>query len=185
MTRGILRRYLADGTYQRLNVSATIANPDQRISENARAFTVTTLSFALMALNSAFTIVAFSGVLWTISPLLFGVAVLYAFQSGSLFTFVFSPPGHRLNYGELNKEASFPFGLIDVRNNAEAIKRGGARRRTHQMVQLLGRLQHLVCIFLEITSINRNVGLFTTGYNWMIQIIPALIIAPAFIERKI
>src|SRR3984885_15293495 len=71
MTRGILRRYLADGTYQRLNVSATIANPDQRISEDARAFTVTTLSFALMALNSAFTIVAFSGVLWTISPLLF------------------------------------------------------------------------------------------------------------------
>ena len=68
MTRGILRRYLADGTYQRLNASGTIANPDQRISEDVRAFTVTTLSFALMALNSAFTIVAFSGVLWTISP---------------------------------------------------------------------------------------------------------------------
>ena len=37
MTRGILRRYLADGTYQRLNVSGTIANPDQRISEDVRA----------------------------------------------------------------------------------------------------------------------------------------------------
>jgi vitamin B12/bleomycin/antimicrobial peptide transport system ATP-binding/permease protein len=85
MTRGILRRYLTDGTYQRLNVSGTIANPDQRISEDVRAFTVTTLSFAFMALNSAFTIVAFSGVLWTISPLLFGVAVLYA-AGGSLFT---------------------------------------------------------------------------------------------------
>src|ERR1700733_11066834 len=87
MTRGILRRYLADGTYQRLNASEAIANPDQRISEDVRAFTVTTLSFALMALNSVFTIVAFSGVLWTISPLLFGVAVLYA-AIGSLFTFV-------------------------------------------------------------------------------------------------
>ncbi|WP_253958388.1 SbmA/BacA-like family transporter [Rhizobium sp. WYJ-E13] len=32
---------------------------------------------------------------------------------------------------------------------------------------------------------NRNVGFFTTGYNWLIQIIPALIIAPAFISGEI
>ena len=40
--------------------------------------TVTTLSFLLMLLNAAFTVVAFSGVMWTISPVLFAVAVLYA-----------------------------------------------------------------------------------------------------------
>ena len=182
MTRGILRRYFADGTYQRLNASGTIANPDQRISEDVRAFTVTTLSFALMALNSVFTIVAFSGVLWTISPLLFGVAVLYA-AIGSLFTFVFGRPLIKLNYDQLDKEASFRSQLIDVRNNAEAIM--AARDEGSQMAQLLSRLDDLVTNFRTITSINRNVGFFTTGYNWMIQIIPALIIAPAFIERKI
>jgi putative ATP-binding cassette transporter len=182
MTRGILRRYFADGTYQRLNASGTIANPDQRISEDVRAFTVTTLSFALMALNSVFTIVAFSGVLWTISPLLFGVAVLYA-AIGSLFTFVFGRPLIKLNYDQLDKEASFRSQLIDVRNNAEAIM--AARDEGSQMTQLLSRLDDLVANFRTITSINRNVGFFTTGYNWMIQIIPALIIAPAFIERKI
>jgi putative ATP-binding cassette transporter len=182
MTRGILRRYFADGTYQRLNASGTIANPDQRISEDVRAFTVTTLSFALMALNSVFTIVAFSGVLWTISPLLFGVAVLYA-AIGSLFTFVFGRPLIKLNYDQLDKEASFRSQLIDVRNNAEAIM--AARDEGSQMTQLLSRLDDLVANFRTITSINRNVGFFTTGYNWMIQIIPALIIAPAFIERKV
>jgi putative ATP-binding cassette transporter len=182
MTRGILIRYLADGTYQRLNASGTIANPDQRISEDVRAFTVTTLSFALMVLNSAFTIVAFSGVLWTISPLLFGVAVLYA-SGGSLFTFVFGRPLIRLNYDQLDKEASFRSELIDVRNNADAIM--AARDEDSRMALLLGRLDDLVANFRKITSINRNVGFFTTGYNWMIQIIPALIIAPAFIERKI
>ena len=60
-----------------------------------------------------------------------------------------------------------------------------ARDEDSQMAQLLGRLDDLVANFRKITSINRNVGFFTTGYNWMIQIIPALIIAPAFIERKI
>ena len=182
MTRAVLRGYLADGTYQRLNASGAIANPDQRISEDVRAFTVTTLSFALMALNSVFTIVAFSGVLWTISPLLFGVAVLYA-AVGSLFTFMFGRPLIRLNYDQLDKEASFRSGLIDVRNNAEAIM--AAQDEDSQMAQLLGRLDDLVNNFRRITSINRNVGFFTTGYNWMIQIIPALIIAPAFIEGKI
>jgi vitamin B12/bleomycin/antimicrobial peptide transport system ATP-binding/permease protein len=177
-----LRRYLADGTYQRLNASEAIANPDQRISEDVRAFTVTTLSFTLMALNSAFTIVAFSGVLWTISPLLFGVATLYA-AGGSLLTIALGRPLIRLNYDQLDKEASFRSGLIHVRNNAEAIM--SAREEDSQMAQLLARLDDLVANFRKITSINRNVGFFTTGYNWMIQIIPALIIAPAFIERKI
>ncbi len=182
MTRETLRRYLADGTYQRLNASGAIANPDQRISEDVRAFTVTTLSFALMALNSAFTIVAFSEVLWTISPLLFGVAVLYA-AAGSLFTFILGRPLIRLNYDQLDKEASFRTSLIHVRDHAETIMMG--REEESQMAHLLSRLDDLVGNFRKITSINRNVGFFATGYNWMIQIIPALIIAPAFIERKI
>ena len=67
-----------------------------------------------MAFNSAFTIVAFSEVLWTISPLLFGVAVLYA-AGGSLFTIVLGRPLIRLNYDQLDKEASFRSGLIHVR----------------------------------------------------------------------
>jgi vitamin B12/bleomycin/antimicrobial peptide transport system ATP-binding/permease protein len=182
MTRGIMRRYLADGSYRRLNASGAIANPDQRISEDVRAFTVTSLSFTLLALNSAFTIVAFSEVLWTISPLLFGVAVLYA-AGGSVFTFMLGRPLIRLNYDQLDKEASFRSGLIYVRDNAEAIML--AREEDLQATRLLVRLDELVANFRKITSINRNVGFFTTGYNWMIQIIPALIIAPAFIEGKI
>lgn len=182
MTRGIVRRYLADGNYQSLKVSGAVANPDQRISEDVRAFTVTSLSFTLMGLNSAFTIAAFSEVLWTISPLLFGVAVLYA-AGGSLFTIVLGRPLIRLNYDQLDKEAGFRSELIHVRDNSEAIMQ--ARDEESQSARLLSRLDDLVANFRKITSINRNVGFFTTGYNWLIQIIPALIIAPAFIEGKV
>jgi putative ATP-binding cassette transporter len=182
MTRGIVRRYLADGNYQRLKTSETVANPDQRISEDVRVFTVTSLSFTLMALNSAFTIVAFSEVLWTISPLLFGVAVAYA-AGGSLFTFWLGRPLIKLNYDQLDKEASFRSELIHVQDNSEAIMQ--ARDEESQTTRLLSRLDDVVANFRKITSVNRNVGFFTTGYNWLIQIIPALIIAPAFIEGKI
>ena len=32
---------------------------------------------------------------------------------------------------------------------------------------------------------NRNLGFFTTGYNYLIQIIPTLIVAPLFIRGKV
>ena len=75
VTERCVAAYMADGTYHRLAMSGELANPDQRIAEDTRAFTATTLSFVLMGMNSAFTILAFSGVLWSISPGLFVISV--------------------------------------------------------------------------------------------------------------
>ena len=182
LTRRAVKLYLAKGTYYALNASGQLTHPDQRIAEDLRAFTVTTLSFVLMGLNSAFTIVAFSGVLWSISPLLFIVAVLYA-AGGSYLTFVLGRPLIKLNSLQLDKEASFRSGLIHVRDNAESIML--AHREERQVVRLLDRIEDMVANFRQITSVNRNVGFFTTGYNWLIQIIPALIVAPSFINGNI
>ncbi len=174
--------YLANRTYYRLGASGELAHPDQRIAEDVRAFTITTLSFILMALNSSFTIVAFSGVLWSISPLLFIVAVLYA-ACGSSLTIVLGRPLIKLNYDQLDREASFRSSLIHVREHAESVAL--ARREARHAARLLHRLDELVANFSRITAINRNVGFFTTGYNWLIQIIPALIVAPAFMNGTI
>ena len=78
VTRELLTHYLARRAYYYLEATDQIANPDQRIAEDARAFTTTTLSFVLLFLNGTFTVLAFAGVLWSISTLLFGVAVAYA-----------------------------------------------------------------------------------------------------------
>jgi len=182
LTRRAVRFYLADTTYYRLEASRELANPDQRIAEDVRTFTVTTLSFVIMVLNSIFQMVAFSGVLWAISPILFLVAVLYA-AWGSYLTIALGRPLIKLNYDQLDMEASFRSGLIHVRENAESIML--AHREGRQTARLLDRLEELVTNFRRIISINRNVGFFTTGYNWLIQIIPALIIAPAFIKGEI
>ncbi|MGL4959829.1 MAG: ABC transporter ATP-binding protein/permease [Inquilinus sp.] len=181
-TRRAITFYLADRTYYRLDQSGDLANPDQRIAEDVRAFTVTTLSFVLMALNSSFTILAFSGVLWSISPVLFIVAVLYA-ACGSYVAIVLGRPLITLNYNQLDKEASFRSGLIQVRENAESIML--ERHEPRQAARLLHRLEDLVDNLRRIIAVNRNLGFFTTGYNWMIQIIPALIVAPAFIDGEI
>ncbi|TCU17832.1 putative ATP-binding cassette transporter [Rhizobium azibense] len=182
LTRRAINLYLTDGTYYHLGVSGQLTYPDQRIAEDMRAFTVTTLSFILMVLNSGLTIVAFSGVLWSISPLLFVVAIMYA-ACGSYLTIALGRPLIKLNYDQLDKEASFRSGLIQVRENAESIML--ARYEEPQALRLSQRLEEVVANFRKITAINRNVGFFTTGYNWLIQIIPALLIAPAYMRGDI
>jgi putative ATP-binding cassette transporter len=112
LTRNATNMYLDEGTYYRLQTAEGLANPDQRIAEDVRAFTVTTLSFVLMMLNSAFTVIAFSGGLWSINPLLFGVAVLYA-ACGSYVTLVLSRPLIILNYDQFDKEADFRLSVAD------------------------------------------------------------------------
>ncbi len=182
LTRRAVSRYLADGAYYHLEASERLTHPDQRIAEDIRAFTVTTLSFVLMALNSSFTVVSFSSVLWSISPLLFIVAVLYA-TCGSYLTIALGRPLITLSSDQLDKEAAFRAGLNHIRENAESIML--ARREGRHKQRLLNQLDDLITNFGSITAVNRNVGFFTTGYNWLIQLIPALIIAPAFIKGSI
>jgi putative ATP-binding cassette transporter len=182
LTRRVTAHYLENRTYLRLKESAEIDNPDQRIAEDTRAFTTTTLSFSLILLNSTLAGISFSGVLWTISPLLFGVALGYA-ALGTLMTILLGRPLVWLNYRQSDQEADFRATLIHVRENAESVAL--LHREDQLSARLLNRIDGLVENFRRITSVNRNLGFFTTGYNYLIQIIPALIVAPRFIRGEI
>ncbi|MDF8354406.1 SbmA/BacA-like family transporter [Ensifer adhaerens] len=182
MTRRAVDLYLEEETYYRVEVSGTLSNPDQRISEDIQAFTVTTLSYIIMLFSSTLTVVTFSGVLWSISPLLFVVAVFYA-ACGSYMTIVLGRPLIGLNYERLDREANLRSSLMHLRENAEAVMVTSVEGQ--QKTRLLDRLDALVVNILTITAVNRNLAFFTSGYNWMIQIIPDLIIAPAFMRGEI
>jgi putative ATP-binding cassette transporter len=181
-TRETILNYANHRVYYRLKKKGEIGNPDQRIADDIRSYCTTTLSFMLILLNASLTVIAFSGVMWTISPLLFVVSVLYA-TVGTLITVVFGRPLVKLNYDQLDKEANLRGSLIYLRGNAESV---AVSRREGHLIQLsLKYLGDLAMNFRRIISVNRNVGFFTTGYNWLIQIIPALLIAPLFIEGKV
>lgn len=178
LTQHAIDRYLSDRTYFRLHSAETLTNPDQRISEDIRALTATTLSFTLMFLNASFTVIAFSGVLWSISPPLFLVAVIYAIL-GSVLAIYLGKPLVKLNYDQLDREANFRSRLVHVRENAESVAL--LRREGRLKARLRDRLDDLTANFQRIIVINRNLGFFTTGYNYLIQLIPAFIVAPLFI----
>ncbi len=182
LTERAVTRYMEHPVYYRLDETGEVANPDQRIADDIKAFTVTTLSFVLMILNGSFTILAFSGVMWTISPLLFMVAVVYA-VFGSYLTIYLGRPLVGLNYRQLDKEANFRADLIHVRENAESI---ATQRSEGRLIGRIRRhLDELVFNFRRLIGVNRNLGFFTTGYNYLLQVIPALIVAPMYIRGQV
>jgi vitamin B12/bleomycin/antimicrobial peptide transport system ATP-binding/permease protein len=182
LTQRIINKYLADRTYLYLKQSAAIENPDQRIAEEVRVFTATTLSFTLMFMNGVLAVLSFSGVLWTISPLLFGVAIGYA-VIGTAVAIYLGRPLIALNYRQSDQEAAFRSELIHVRENGESIAL--LRREGRLTTRLLRRIEGVADNFRQITSVNRNLSFFTTGYNNLIQLIPALIVAPLFIRGNV
>jgi putative ATP-binding cassette transporter len=182
LTRQQVEIYLHNHNYYRLREQAEVDNPDQRMTDDIRAFTTTTVSFFLLLLNASVTIFAFSGVLWSISPLLFGVAVGYA-ALGSGLTVAFGRPLIWLNYDQSDKEAHLRADLIHVQDNAESIAILHREGRLSERIQ--GRIDELVENTKRIIAVNRNLNFFTNGYNYLIQIIPALIIAPMFMRGEV
>ncbi len=181
LTHRVVRNYMDQRIYLHLDAQG-ITNPDQRMTEDIRQLTTTTLSFLLMILNGTITAISFSGVLWTISPTLFVVAVLYA-AAGSTLTILLGRPLIRLNYQQADYEANFRSELIHVRENAEGIALTASQNTIRD--RLMGRIDQLVANFRRITAVNRNLGFFTTGYNYMIQLIPTLLVAPLFMSKGV
>jgi len=182
LTQGMLHQYLSHRMYYHLNETGRIPTPDQRIAEDARAFAATTLSLLLLLLNGTITAAAFSGVLWSISPLLFGVAVGYA-AAGSILTVVLGRRLIRLNYTQADMEAFFRTDLVHIRENAEWV--AFLHREGRMGARLVRHLDSLIANFKRIITVNRNLSFFTTGYNYLIQIIPIVIVAPLFIRGEV
>jgi putative ATP-binding cassette transporter len=182
LTKQVIVRYIDKRIYLHVEETGSISNPDQRISEDVKALTGSTLSFALMFFNGTMTAISFSGVLWSISPSLFAVAVLYA-AAGSAVTIFFGRPLVRLNYRQSDCEANFRSDLIRMRDNAEGIALTGSESFTRD--RLLLRVNELVGNFRRIIAVNRNLSFFTTGYNYLIQLIPILLVAPLFMSQGV
>ncbi len=181
LTGRLVHFYLSNRTYLRVSHDDHLTNPDQRITEDVRTFVAMTLSLFLMFLNGTLTVLAFSGVLWSISRPLFLVGMAYA-AIGSLLTVFLGRRLIVLNYQQADREADFRAGLIEVRENAEDV---ALHRRERQLeTRLQERLAAVVYNLKRIIGVNRNLGFFTTGYNYMIQIIPALVVAPLFIRGE-
>jgi putative ATP-binding cassette transporter len=182
MTHHLLKRYFFNRAYYRLRASESVDNPDQRISEDVRTFTSGVLNYFLVVVNSGVTLVAFIGVLWTISSKLVAVLFLYA-VTGTVVSMLFGRRLVGLHFNQYQREANFRYGLVRVRENAESIAFYRGEKREHR--DLISRFADVLDNTLWIIGWNRNLGFFTNSYNYLALIIPGLIVGPMFIRQQV
>ncbi|KAI3943064.1 hypothetical protein MKW92_015978 [Papaver armeniacum] len=144
-------------------------------------FTGTALSFSLTLFSTAVDLVSFSNILLGIYPPLFVILIVYSLGGTAISVFL----GRglvNLNFLQEKKEADFRYGLVRVRENAESIAFYGGEENE---IQLL--LQRFRSAFENLTTVDifSKSEFFTNGYRYLIQILPAAVVAPMYFSGKI
>ena len=184
LTNRFLDNYLNRRAYYTLNSSNTeIDNPDQRIAEDVKSFTLESLQFLLVVAGSILQMIAFSDVLWGISRPLVGFLAIYALIGTVVTTGIFGKPLVRLNFEQLKKEANFRFSLIRIRENAEAI--AFYRGEEQESNQAKNRFIEAFDNFSRLIFWQLNLNVFKNAYEFVPYIIPAIVVAPSIFSGDI
>ncbi|KAG2248161.1 hypothetical protein Bca52824_087789 [Brassica carinata] len=182
MTKHYLQRYLKDQTFYKIQSQSMIDNPDQRIVDDLSSFTSTALSFSLTLFSATIDLISFSNILFTIYPPLFLLLLLYSL-GGTAISLFLGKGLVNLNFMQEKKEADFRYNLVRVRENAESIAFYGGEQNEMQL--LLDRFRSAFDNLTELLIASRNLEFFTDGYRYLIQILPAALVAPMFFSGKI
>jgi putative ATP-binding cassette transporter len=197
MTRQYMRQWLSNQAYYRIEQTRSADNPDQRIAEDLRALTTGSLTLALGLLSSIVTLVSFVGILWSVSgPISFmlgtqgwvihGYMVWFAIGYaviGSALVWWLGKPLVQQNFSQQRYEADFRFGLIRIRENAEAVAL--YRGETEEQTQLAGRFERIRENWWAIMRTTKRLGMASTFYAQFAIIFPFLVGAPRYFSGAI
>lgn len=185
LTNTFLNGYFKDRTYYELDSNAAntdIDNPDQRITQDVNSFTITILDLILDVLNSVLDLVAFTGILYSISrELTLGLGGYVSI--GTLLAIAIGTKLIKLNFNQLRLEGDFRYGMVHVRDNAESIAfyHGEDLERT----QVEGRLDRAIKNYDLLIFWFALLDIFQYAYNYFARLVPYLIVAPLFFAGKV
>lgn len=182
LTSEYLQKYFQNRNYYEIETNSEIDNPDQRIMEDVRSFTRTSLSFLLIILGSLMDLVSFSGILWSKSILLVGVVLGYSLL-GSGVTILMGRRLVGLNFNQLRLEADFRYSLVHVRDNTESI--AFYQGEEPEIAQIGSRFRRVLGNFNLLIGWQRNLSFFTTAYSYLPVVLPFLVLFPQYFKGEI
>jgi len=124
LSKSLIKDYMTNKAYYQLNPNdeeqTDVDNPDQRITDDTRAFTGQSLTFTLGVFDALLTFSLNILILWSISSTL----TFSLFGYAAFATSVLLLAGRNLvkiDFDQLRYEADFRYGLVHIRDNAESI----------------------------------------------------------------
>ena len=183
LTSQFLDRYFKNHGYYRLLAQPEIDNPDQRIADDIASFTQQSLGFLLLFVGGVFQLVAFSKVLWSISGYLVIFLILYAAVGTAIGFGVFGEKMVALYFNQRRREADFRFGLVRIRENAEAIALyHGEGQEQAQVQRLFGQL---FANFDKLIRWTLRLNFFQYSQSLLTLVLPSVIIAPRVLSGEL
>ena len=192
MTDKYMARWLDHQAYYRMEQGHIADNPDQRIAEDLRSLTSNTISLVLGFISSAVTLVSFVGILWAISgPISFafmqhdwvipGYMVWFAIAYAGVGSWIIWWIGKPLVVQSFNQErfeANYRFGLIRIREHAEAIALYRGERRERGELNL--RFEDIRQNWWAIMRTTKSLNIAVNFYGQFAIIFPMLVAAPRY-----
>lgn len=183
LTHRFLNRYFDNQTFYQISFHPDIDNPDQRIAEDIKTFTQQSLYFLVILIESVLQLIGFTGVLWSISKPLMVVLIIYAIAGTVLTMVVFGRVLIAINFNQLKKEANFRFGLVRIRENAEAIAFYRGQKQEYNQVEQ--RFLEALKNFNHLIRWRLNLTLFQNGFQYLTFILPSIILAPQIFSGEL
>ena len=193
ITRHLLAEWLKPMRVYQLSFAGLYGrNPDQRIQEDTRLLGDYTADLGCGIVYSLLQIVAFVGVLWTLSAqitfkaagydiaipgYMVWCALIYALIGSSL-TWLVGRPLMALNGERYAREAEFRFALVRVNESGESIALHGGERDEYRHLETA--LAAVVDTMRRISSSLAHLTWITAGTSWLSLIVPILVAAPAY-----
>lgn len=197
MTNQYMKDWLNNQSYYRIEQSGSADNPDQRIAEDLKFLTSGSLSLSLGLLSSVVTLISFIGILWSVSgPISFMLfenewilpgymvwfALFYA-GLGSILVAWIGKPLVQQNFNQQKFEANFRFGLIRIRENAEAVAL--YRGEQEEQHELEGNFKEIRKNWWAIMKTTKKLNVASTFYSQFAVIFPFLVGAPRYFSGAI
>jgi putative ATP-binding cassette transporter len=186
LTGRLINSYLSDRAYYVLNPndesSEEIDNPDQRISQDTDSFTQQSLGFTVGVFEALLTFFSFIIVLWTISGKLAAVLLVYSLLGTGLIVIA----GRRLVYlrnQQLKLEANFRYGLVHIRDNAEAI--AFYQGEQVELDEAERRLGGAIRNFDRLIIWEAMINVIQRSYDYFSRFLPWLVIAPLYFLKEV
>ncbi|MGD0107412.1 MAG: ABC transporter ATP-binding protein/permease, partial [Rhodopila sp.] len=193
MTGKFLNEWLADRAYYHISLtrdpgSIGTDNPDQRVSEDLRDFTDTTLSLSLGLLSNLVTLFSFISILWSLSgaievlgiPIpgyMVWVALAYA-MVGTWLTHLIGRPLAILSFRQQRVEADFRYALVRIRENMENIAM--YRGEGEEAVTLRERFAAVIANWRQIMTRTKLLNSLVVGYSQVAVVFPIVVAAPRY-----
>ncbi len=180
LSKSLIADYMKNKAYYILNPNdeeqTDVDNPDQRITDDTKAFTGQSLTFTLGIFDAFLTFALNIIILWTISRTL----TLSLFTYAAFATSILVIAGKnlvRIDFDQLRYEADFRYGLVHIRDNAESIafysgeepEKEETRRRLFEVVN---NFNLLIIWRVIIDVMRRSINYAGNFFPYLIMAVP-------------